>query len=290
MNEDNINVSNKALIETSPKPKRIFELDFLRGLAVIAMIIDHFTIIVWSSSDFGGWGSMLFSNYYEVNNAFVNWLVKWSTLLQDSTLRIVCHYIFVTLFLALCGISCTFSRSNFKRGLIVLGAGLIITIVSVVGSLVTSSDMYIIFGILTLLGVSIILYEFATRIYNNNWFILSIGVILVIAGFIIQWWKAERLSAITDLNPLRFIEVILGLKVYGADHFGIIPCTGVVFIGAFIGRTVYQKRQSIIPKLDGKWNKPLCFVGRKALWFYLLHQVGAAIITGLIFLCAGYRF
>lgn len=290
MNENNINVSSDAVIETPSKPKRIFELDFLRGLAVIAMIIDHFTVIVWASSDFGGWGSMVFSNYYEVNNAFVEWLVKWSTVLQDSTFRLVCHYIFVTLFLALCGISCTFSRSNYKRGLIVTGAGLIVTAVSVVGSLITDSDMYIIFGILTLLGVSIILYETATRIFNNKWFILSIGIILVVVGFIIQWWKVERLHAIQDINPISFIEVILGLKVYGADHFGIIPCTGVVFIGAFIGKTVYQKRQSIVPKLDGKWNKPLCFVGRKALWFYLLHQVVAVIIIGLIFLCAGYRF
>ena len=75
-----------------------------------------------------------------------------------STFREVCHYIFVTLFLTICGISCTFSKSNVKRGIKIIGAGLIVTLATVIISKVSGDEFYIIFGILSTLGVSVLLY------------------------------------------------------------------------------------------------------------------------------------
>lgn len=273
------------------KPKeRVFELDLFRGIAVLAMIIDHFTILLLYSSGYDGWAPYIFSNYNTVHSAFLDTILKWITIFQDSQFRLTFHYIFVTIFLLISGISCSFSHSNLKRSIKIIIAGLIITVATTILSLASGEDLYIIFGILSTLGVSILLYHLCMKIFPNRWFILILGIGLIGWGFLIEWWNAPRLNTIQDLNFSHLIKVILGYEVYGQDHFGILPCTGVLFVGAFIGQTFYFKRKSLIPKLNGKWTKPFCYIGRHALWIYLLHQVVAVIIIVVLYILVGYRF
>ncbi len=271
------------------KKKRIFELDVLKSVAILAMIFDHFTYLFSISLGYMGWASYLFKNYYEINDSHLNNFVSFTVRFQDSNLRLAGHYIFVTLFLFLCGISCTLSRSNLKHGLKTLIGGLVITAATIVMSLVSGEDMYIIFGILTTLGVSILMIALVEKIYDNKWLYLAIGLILIIWGFIIKWWDVERLHNLKELSFWEIIQVILGYKVYGMDHFGIIPCTGVVFLGVFFGKTVNANKKTLLPALDGKWTKPFTFISKHALLVYLLHQVISMIIIFLVFVSAGYR-
>lgn len=271
------------------KKKRIFELDVLKSVAILAMIFDHFTYLFSISLGYMGWASYLFKNYNEIDNSYLNKFVSFTVHFQDSNLRLAGHYIFVTLFLFLCGISCTLSRSNLKHGLKILIGGLIVTATTVVLSLVSGEDMYIIFGILTTLGVSILMVVVVEKIYDNIWLYLAIGLTLIIWGFIIKWWEVERLYYLTELSFWNFIQVILGYKVYGLDHFGIIPCTGVVFLGVFVGKTVYANKKTLLPTLDGKWTKPFTFISKHALLIYLLHQVISILIIFLVFVGVGYR-
>lgn len=267
--------------------KRIFELDFLRGVAVIAMIIDHFTYFADMSIDMA---PSIFSNYLSVNSGWFNNFLTLCGDFQGTLFRNVGHYFFATIFLTLAGISSSFSKNNFKRsGKVFIGA-LLITIAMAIVSLVTGDDFHIIFGILHLIGTSILLFALVQKFFPNKWLYLIIGIALVIWGFVIKWYNAPYIYYIHNLDFIKIIEVIMGYKVYGADHFGIIPCTGVFFIGAFLGETLYQKRKSLLPKLDGNWHKPFSFVGRHALIFYLLHQIVALIIIGILYLIAGYRF
>lgn len=273
---------------TNNKPKqRIFELDCLRGIAVIAMIFDHFTYLANESMYMAPY---LFNNYLSVRTGWFNRFLNFCVNFQNSTFRNAGHYVFVTIFLALAGISSSFSKNNFKRsGKVFIGAALITTTMLIV-SLVSGEDYHIIFGILHLIGTSILLFAVVQKIYPNKWLYLGIGVVLVIWGFLIKWYDAPYINNITDLNIFSIIEVIMGYKVYGSDHFGIIPCTGVFFIGAFLGETLYKNRKSLLPKLDKNWHRPFTFVGRHALIFYLLHQIVALIIIGILYLIAGYRF
>jgi len=275
--------------ENNNKNKRIFELDTLRGFAVMAMIFDHFTMLIQAIGAPYGVGSEIFSNYYKVNNSFLNKIVELSSTFQDSTFRLACHYIFVTLFLILCGISSTFSKNNFLRGIKIIGAGLIITLATVIISFVINDEFYIIFGILSTLGFSVLIYALVEKICNNKWVFLGLGIFIVIWGFLIKWWDVESIYSIKSLNFVNLIKVMLGYTLFGEDCFGLIPCAGVVLIGGFIGKTLYAKKESVIPSLNGKWTKPFIFVGRHALWFYLLHQVVAAIIIFLLFIICGYR-
>lgn len=272
------------------KKERIIELDFLRGLAVIAMIIDHFTLLVTMSAGYGGFAYYLFGNYQDINNSFLNPIIKFSNVFQNSTFRLVGHYIFVTLFLLLCGISCTFSKNNFKRGLKIIGFGMIITFATVVLSQIVNQEMYIIFGILSTLGCSILIYALIEKIYDYKWIYLSFGLMIILWGFLIHWWNVERIYTIKQLNIANLIQVILGYKLFGEDCFGLLPCCGVVLIGAFIGKTLYIEKKTLFPNNKNKWTIPFNFVGRHALWFYLLHQVVGIIIIVLMYLIVGYRF
>lgn len=276
-------------IENKPKKTRIFELDVLRGIAVIAMIFDHTTMLLSMFGGTYGIGSEIFNNYFEVNSSFINKLISLAEQFQNSNFRLCCHYIFVTLFLLLCGISCTFSKNNFKRSIKIIGAGLIITLVTVIISKVINDDFYIIFGILQTLGFSVLLYAIIEKIYDNKWIFLGLGIFIIIWGFLIRWWDVERLYSIKEINFINLIKVVLGYVVYGEDCFGLIPCAGVVLVGGFIGKSIYKNRESRLKKLDGKWTTPFTFVGRNALWFYLLHQVVAFILIFLLFIAFGYR-
>ena len=265
---------------------RIFELDALRGLAVIAMIIDHFLYLGEESIKMF---PSFFSNFDSINSNWLNTFIQFCMDFQNSLFREAGHYIFVTIFLLIAGISSSFSRNNFKRAFKVLIGALIITIAMAIISLVSGEDYHIFFGILHLMGTSMLIFAVTQKLYPNKWLYLIIGIIIVIWGFTIKWYEAPYVWT-EDLTFVSLLESILGYKSTGSDHFGIIPCTGVFFIGAFLGETLYQKRTTLFPKLDKSWHKPFTYVGQHALIVYLLHQVVSVIIIGILYLIAGYRF
>ncbi len=265
------------------KTKRIFELDTLRGIAVIAMIIDHFTYFL---SEEPYLFPSIFTNYDLINTPWFNSLVDFSLSFQMSAIREIGHFIFVSIFLLLAGISSSFSKNNFKRALKVGIAAGIITLVTICFSQITGENYNIIFGILHLMALSILIFAIVQKIFPNKWLYLTIGVFIVVWGFLINWYSSPYVEKPTLSN---IILIILGYNVYGADHFGILPCTGVFFIGAFLGELLYPQRTTLLPKLDHSWHKPFSFIGRHALIFYLLHQVISAIIIGLLGFLAGYR-
>lgn len=267
--------------------KRIFELDALRGIAVIAMIIDHFTYLLF---EFYIMTPKIFSNFGKINPVGFRKIVNVLVEFQLSSFRDGAHYVFCTIFLLLVGISCTFSKNNLLRGLKVGIGAAIISVATIIISLVIKDNYSIIFGILHLICVSILLFHLVQKLYPNKWLYLIIGSFLIIWGFLIKWWDAPFIGDYRTITFVDLFKIILGYKVYGADHFGIIPCTGVVFVGAFLGELLYKKRQTLFPKLDKAWHKPFTYVGRHALLIYLFHQVVSIVVIVLMFLLAGYRF
>lgn len=271
---------------TNIPKKRIFELDALRGIAVIAMIIDHFLYLGEESQYMFPY---LFSNFNSINSNWLNGFIQFCINFQSSFFREAGHYIFVTIFLLIAGISSSFSKNNFKRAFKVLIGALIITIAMAIISLISGEDYNIFFGILHLMGTSMLLFAIIQKLYPNKWLYLAMGIIIVIWGFIIKWYDVPYVCT-EELNFENILLSILGYKTTGSDHFGIIPCTGVFFIGAFFGETLYKNRTSLFPKLDKSWHKPFTYVGQHALIIYLLHQVVSIIIIGILYLLAGYRF
>lgn len=270
----------------------MWELDFLRGIAVLAMCFDH---LMFDLAYFRDW----FSNSYDIENAFLSKLSLfasdyWSTgWVESAGFRFWAHYSFVFLFLFLVGTSCAFSRDNTKRGSMLAVVAIAFTGISFVLKTMGIMNYGIIFGILHCIALSILCaaaVDSLTRFnkYVNLFAPLVLGVVIISVGIGKEFWTMS-LSYDHEFVNEHFLGYIFGTHAFGDDWFGLFPYLGAVLLGMYWGKAVYGYRQSLLPRLNGKWNKPITFVGRHALLFYLAHQVAIAGLVILVCLCLGYK-
>ncbi len=254
-----------------PEKKRIFELDFLRGLALLAMCFDHFCFDCTLLPD--GFPRLLTNNGSSIPGAlfqFGNWFFH-------STLRQIGHNVFATLFLLLAGIGCTLSHSIFRKaGRTALGA-ICITAVTGMITLLADLDVLIVFGILHSMTIAFLLYAILSKLRDNRWVYLAAGLLIVAVGIGIQWNEAPVCVVLTWDTVWR---IALGTLSYGADWFPIFPTVGIVLVGAFLGKTLYSDRRSLLSDRPYRWARPICVLGRHSLWIYLLHQ---PLLAGMLF-------
>ena len=97
-------------LKKKEKKPRVWEIDFLRGLSIFMMFLDHFLYDVRTLPYY-------FSNYLKVDNKGFMGLVAFSNWFYDSGVRVPLHIIFVALFFLLSGISCSFSKNNFAHAI-----------------------------------------------------------------------------------------------------------------------------------------------------------------------------
>lgn len=269
------------------KRRRVWELDFLRGVAVIAMLFDH---LMCDFSILHTW----FYNFSEINNGFINYMHELAMKYWVSDFRFYAHPIFVFLFLFLVGTSCAFSRDNVRRG-----AGLGVFALAFTGVTFVLREFGImkdgiVFGILDCIALCILCAS-ATDIASkpnrhiNKYLPLVLGVVILAFGIAFEFWDNHDLWDRNGFVSEHMIDYIIGTRAYGDDWFGLFPWVGMVLVGMYWGKAAYSMRVSLLPKLEGKWNKPFTFVGRHALLFYIVHQVVLSGIVMLICACFGYR-
>jgi len=227
--------------------KRLWEIDSLRGIAIILMVISNFVTDV---SYFG---------IYSINTYSGFWMVF---------ARLV-----VSIFILLSGISLTLSYSRIGskkrseihkkyllRGAKIFGSGMVITMVT----WVFLKEDYVLFGILHLIGISIILGHFLVRKSKLNLFLgvsfLLFGIYLQNLAFGFSWlvWLGFR--------PEGFFSV---------DYVPIFPWFGLFLIGMFLGNKFYPEGKRKFKLRDFSENRlftPVRFLGRNSLLIYFIHQ------------------
>lgn len=234
--------------------KRIELLDALRGLSLIMMIFYHLGYDLWENELF-------------TDNKAVGFFLNIA--FSDRIWFIV--LLFQLIFIVLAGISSNFSRNNFKRGLKVLVAAVLVTIATVI------VNVPIWFGILHFMAAAMLLYALLSKTAKPVierppaffWFSLFI------ASYII-------LDNINPINPIiinifgRSFE--LPLFMFGfyspefgsADYFPVFPWVFAFLAGAKLGEPIKNGK---LPKWFYDFKMPfLPFVGRHTLLIYLLHQ------------------
>lgn len=264
----------------SVKQKRIWEIDFLRGLAIILMIFDH---IMWDLYLMHDW----FGGTPNLNgNDFLLSLSHTAYTYLRSDIQFWGHMIFSNLFVFLVGVSTALSHSNIKRGVKLLAVAVGLTLVTYLISMYIAFTP-IIFGILHCLSLSLLIYSFINQLTKNKWVYFVLAIPIIVLGV---YWRFWDLTFVESFDFSELGGIILGYGVaYGEDYFALFPYLGVLFLGAFFGMSVYKNRGSVLPKLDGKWNKPVCFVGRHALVIYILHQIIIPVIIFAIAFSMGCR-
>ena len=227
---------------------RVWELDALRGICILGMICVH---LVFDLSRFGG---MSFT------------LPKWFVFVRQYG-----HVFFVLI----SGICATFSSSTFKRGVTVFGAALFISYVTFyMDKVIGITGIGIWFGILHMLGLCMILYPLFRKL--PFWALAVIGAAFIALGF----W----LETLTVEVPFLFPIGLRAEGVFvGSDYFPIFPGLGWFLVGAALGKSVYRRRESLLPRVNADFFLLRFFrwVGKYSLFFYLLHQPVLFILVNL---------
>ncbi len=240
----------EAVINQAKNPDRIWEIDFLRGLAIILMVGYH---LLYDLGDFVGLKKFL---------GFSTDLTTPAWLLAQN--------FFAGLFIILSGISTTFSRNNLRRFLKFLFVAILITGTTYV----FDKSSAILFGIIHCLAFCVLLY--ITLFKKSSPAIrVGCGIFILFTNFTLPVIRKKTGLSSSWLLPFGLPDP--GFASF--DYFPLIPWFGVFLLGTVLGHWLYEEKKSLI-----RQPLPETFInwcGRHSLWIYLLHQ---PIIIGILYL------
>lgn len=300
---------------------RVWEIDLLRAIVIFAMLIEHLLF------DF----AYMFPSIFEPNAyrsvPFFNTMYEFSTSYWADPVRITFRFIGLFALALLIGINTRFSKNNVKRGIILTFFGLVMASVFAVFHSIVTEVGHAYFNILVIYGVSLLIYSGIEAIFKKRfskawpWICLGIAVVILVSwGFIRyanmltyipkqydNFWfiyngYASSIPSVTDIKGLPFkdiMRVFLGIVYSGDDWLCLMPTMGYLFLGAFIGHTLYRSGKSFLHYFDkegamtlnerfNRSTRGFLFFGHHTLWFYLLHQVVyIALMLFIAGLCMG---
>ena len=230
--------------------KRIWELDVLRGVCILGMVVVH---LIYDLQTF-------FSLPFLADSRLFDLIKQWGGVL----------------FLLISGICVTLGSHPVRRGLIVFACGLICSAVTAGMCFLNMADKSIIiyFGVLHCLGVCMLLWPLFKRL--PVWALGLLGLGLTVLGL----WISG--SVVVDFPWLIPLGLVPG-DFASSDYFPLLSNLGFFLVGAFLGKTLYRKKETLLPRVNPA-NPVLAFftlLGKWSLPVYLLHQ---PIITGLLYL------
>lgn len=243
--------------------KRIWELDFLRGACVSLMILDHILYdLAYVFPEICRWLCISFAK---------EWYFQWP-------LRQVLWVLVVSCFVGLCGISCSFSRFNWRRGLKLAAVAAVLTLATWTMDRGMETEQFTIrFGVIHMLAASILLYCMIKGV--GKWGMLALGILSIATGVYYILYPLE-----TDSTFLACLINTHG-AFRSADYFPLLPWLGVFLIGVIWGPILYKEKKSHFPKRGREAAlKPFLWMGRHALLIYVFHQ---PVIYGFLVLISG---
>jgi uncharacterized membrane protein len=239
--------------------ERYWEIDVLRGIAVIAMILYHFS---YDLAYFGLFDVGFFRSGIGLNAA---------RLIGGS-------------FIFLAGLSLTLSYSRalarapgrslfpkyLARGLRIFSYGLAITFLT----WIFLPNEMIVFGILHLIGVSIILaYPFLNLKLPN----VVLGIVCIAFSMFLRGFDVDTPWLVwLGIDPTFFM----------LDYWPIFPWFGVMLLGVAAGNVFYGDRRKQTTGATQRLQviRSLAFLGSHSLTVYLAHQpilLAALILLGI---------
>lgn len=229
---------------------RLHWIDAFRGLTVLSMFFYHY---MWDVvSIYGGdfpWYNGLLGNIWQQS-------ICWS-------------------FILISGFCAGLSNSTIKRGAIVSACGVLVTIVTVLAS----SDLAIWFGVLTLLGASMIitglLKEVLIKIPTPVGIVIS-GLLFFITKEINRGYLGFGPIVIMNLPNYMYKNLFTaffgfpGSLFYSTDYFSLMPWLFLFLLGFYLQCLYRDVRYD--SEDSSKPIPVLGFIGRHSLIIYMLHQ------------------
>lgn len=237
---------------------RIHLFDIARGACVLSMVMFHYS---YDLTELAGVNLVWFRPPLEdIWRASISWS-----------------------FLFIAGLMCSFSRSNFKRGLRYSAVALAVW----AATTVVAVDIPISFGIIFCMAASTLVYSLLQRIYAQPRGVLAAAVLFT--GFLlllnvpsgsvaigsISWKLPSELYASEWLSWLGFP----GPSFFSGDYYPLLPYSLMYLAGSSLGPGIRQ-----IVKISSIANvrcKPLELIGRHALAIYVVHQPILLVLSGV---------
>jgi len=259
-------VMEKTQVITNQKKSknRVWEVDFLRGFCMLFVIWDHlmfdFAYLFQFSTPLGNAISVFARSY-------------WTSGIRNAT-----HDYFVGAFVVVSGISCVFTRNDFRKSLKIFGAGLLITVVTNFMAQYMGKGIIINFGVLHMLGMCGFIWAMLKTFKCPNWLVAILAVVSLVFGYYYQ-----NQNLVTYVGAMWLFDSFQAHAQWSpGDFFPLLPWLGWFFVGVLIGNIFYKNKQTKLGFINEKVVSPITFVGRHSLLFYLLGQVlGIGLLFGL---------
>lgn len=260
-------MGNKGIYE-----KRIPELDFLRGLAILLMAGHH---TIFDIRHIYGQNVIAFQDTV--------WFMDW--------IRPVILFLFLTV----SGISCSFSRNNFKRALRVGLFAAALTVVMELVSWFSHTEMHVWFNVFHLLTLGILFYALLTlseaAVPEDNTKDWRSFLLIILGMLFLYYGTAAAETPRLGHNYLFILGLYADTLPGQADYLPLFPWFGMFLLGAACGRLFYRKKKSLwsqpLRRLTVTAGRPILFLGRHPLAVYAVHQVLLLSVIGLILKLAG---
>lgn len=277
-----------------PARRRIWELDFLRGVFILLMVMDHTFFDIGYPFMFG------YSWYFSGNAAAVK-MVQFCQFYWNHPVRQWVHDIVLWGFFLLCGMSVAFSRNNYLHCAKIGMTAIILTCGSALAeSWGVGTDIVVRFGVLHMLTVACLLTSVVygavkgSRVAQVATF-FGLGLLFYLFNVLYlethTWPSTPAWLCVIGLkmgDPLLFTPGD-SFPLFGyVEGFELIsPWLAVPYItrvlwGAALVPLLYPTRRTLMPRLDRAWARPVCFVGRHTLVVVVAHQIAIPLLLALI--------
>ncbi len=273
-------IKNFFIYNPPGKNPRVWELDLLRGIMMLAVTLDHILLFLYQ------W------QFINFNTEIGQRIMDFAYLYRNGSFRDAMQPLSLFLFSFLAGLNCRFTRSSFRRVLkfwifcaLFMGGFALIKVI-----FPNMLAVYLIFNIVTVLAISFTVWWLLDLVKLPAWIRASIGTVLIVIGMVCYY------KYFAEPEDFYVQNEFLALMVYNRHGFEmsannfepLLPHLGWFLIGGVIGMFAYPDNKTHCKQIyPPKPLRPLLLIGKHSLFFYLTGPVIILAPLWLVVLIVG---